>query len=384
MKVVRLLYESFLEESKKLKTDRMILLIALIIPIIVNLLVGWELSKGVMDYIPLGVVDEDNSPLSRQLIQYFADNETFALTYYAQNQEELQELISQSKIKAGLVIPSHFSEDVTSLRSPSVLMIYDGSHMSITSVAKAKASEILLTMRTGAAIKQLEGRLLMTEDEAYQTAMPIAFETRTLYNPAKNFNYFMTPGYGTIICQTGIGLTAVLCITSMPKRKKQDILHYISGKVLFYGGLGSIAFIINILVQVLLFKIPCRGFLVIAFFFSILLAMAVAAMAVAVSAWMPKRTIAIAAIGLLLLPNSVMAGYTWPLISMSAFYQKTAYLIPFYHYGDNIRDLFLKGSMQHPLSDILFFLVFILAMVWVAASKFFFAQPLLTKEEKPL
>lgn len=378
------MYESFLEESRKLKTNRIIILIGLVIPILVNLILCWELNKGVMDHIPLGVVDEDNSQLSRKLVQYFADNETFELAYYAENQEELEKLMDTSKIKAGLVIPSHFSQDVTSLNSPSVLMLYDGSHMSITSVAKAKASEILLTVRTGAAIQQLEGRLRMTEDQAYQTAMPIHFETRTLYNPAKNFSYFMNPGYGTIICQPGIGLTAVVCITAMPKKKKKDILQYITGKVLFYGGLGSIALIINILTQVLLFQIPCNGSIMMAFFLSILLAMAVSGLSVAVSAWISNRTVAIASIGLLLLPNSVMAGYTWPLISMLPFYQKTAYLIPFYHYGDNIRNLFLKGSMHNPMPDILFLILFTVIMVLIGAVKFFPSKTIFAKEGQAL
>lgn len=377
---MRILFESLKEEFHKLKTDRMIIIVALIIPIFVNLIIGWELSKGVMDNIPLGVVDEDNSQLSRQIIQYFSDNETFDLKYYSSGQDELKYLLDTSKIKAGLIIPKNFSEDVTSLKSPTVLMLYDSSHMSITSVAKAKASEILLTIRTGAAMKQLQGRLNMTEEQAYNTAMPISFQTRTLYNPAKNFSHFMMPGYGTIICQPGIALTAVLCINGLRKGKKKDIIQYMFGKILFYGGLGSIALIINILAQVYLFQIPCNGSIAVAFLLSILLALAVAALSVAVSAWVPNRVQAIASIGLLILPNSVMAGYTWPLISMIPFYQKTAYLIPFYHYGDNIRDLFLKGTLQHPVEDILFLIVFTIALALIAAMKYFFSFPSPAKE----
>jgi len=377
---VSILYESIKEEFGKLKTDKMILIIALIMPILINLTIGWTLSKGVMNHIPFGVVDEDNSQLSRQIIQYFADNDAFELEYYCTEQDELQHLLDTSKVKAGLIIPQNFSEDIIDLKSPSVLMIYDGSHMSITSVAKAKASEILLTIRTGAAIKQLQGRMNMTEEQAYNTAMPISFETRTLYNPAKNFSHFMTPGYGTIICQTGIGLTAVLCINGMRKYKKKELWGYMLGKTFFYGGIGSIALIINILVQIVLFKIPFRGSFGMAFLLSILLALSVASLSVAVSAWAQKRVLAIAAIGLLLIPNSIMAGYTWPLISMVPFYQKTAYFIPFYHYGDNIRNLFLKGSLQHPASDILFLIIFTICMTIFAMSKYIITSPFSRKE----
>jgi ABC-2 type transport system permease protein len=375
------MYESIKEEVKKLKTDRMVLVIAVIMPILINLLVGWELSKGVISHIPIAVVDQDDSQLSRQITQYFADNESFELKYDVNSQQALQQLLDMSKIKAGVVIPKNFSQDVVSLKSPTVLMLYDGSHMSIASVAKAKASEILLTLRTGASIKQLEARLNMNEEEAYHTAMPISFETRALYNPAKNFSYFMTPGYGTIICQTGIGLTAVLCIKSRKiKDKKRNILGYILGKTLFYAGLGSIALVTNILVQIYVFRIPFKGSLGVAIILSILLALAVAALAVAVSAWVPNRVVAIVIVGLLLIPNSVMAGYTWPLLSMLPFYQNTAYVIPFYHYGDNIRNLFLKGDLQNIGADIRFLVLFTVAMVGFAVIRLAISSEVLVKE----
>lgn len=372
--------ESIKQEINKLKTDKIIIIIALIMPIMINLIVGWELKKGVMSNIPLVVVDYDNSQLSRQIVQYFSDSETFDLKYEIDNQEMAQKLLDTSQVKVGMIIPKHFSSDVVGLKSPSILMLYDGSHMSITSVAKAKASEILLTIRAGASIKQLQGRLNMTEEEAYHTAMPISFETRTLYNPARNFNYFMTPGYGTIICQTGIGLTAILCICATQITNKKTIVGYILGKIIFYGGLGSLAFISNILVQISLFRIPFRGSLLVAITLSILLALAIASLAVVVSAWISNRVFAIAMIGLLLIPNSVMSGYTWPVISMLPFYQKTAPIIPFSHYGEHIRNLFLKGSIQNVGQDIFFLIVFIITMTLLASAKLYIACENRTKE----
>ncbi|MDF2613945.1 MAG: putative transporter, type 2 [Clostridia bacterium] len=361
------IYESIKEEIQKMKIDKLIIIIGLIMPILINLLISWELSKGVIDHIPMAVVDYDDSQLSRQIIQYFSDNDSFDLAYYADNQEALQSLIDESKVKVGMVIPERFSEEVTSLQSPSILMLYDGSHMSITSVAKAKASEILMTIRTGAAIKQLEGRLNMTEEEAYHTGMPISFESRTLYNPARNFAYFMLPGYGTMVCQTGIALTAVLCINLIiGTNQKRDVLGYTIGKIIFYGTMGSIAIITNILAQIVLFKLPFRGSFIIAIILSIALAFAVSSLSIAVSSWIKNRVTAMAVIGLMIIPNSVMIGYTWPIMSMVPFYKIYAKTIPYYYYGDNIRNLFLKGNVTNLGGDIGFLILFTLSMLFIA------------------
>lgn len=358
--------ESIKEELHKLKTDKLMLIVCFIIPICVNFIVGIELNKGVIDHVPMAIVDYDDSQLSRQIISYFTSNDAFDVKYQIQDQEELQILLDTSKVRVGMVIPKNFSADVTSLRAPNILMLYDGSHMSMTSITKAKASEILLTARVGGAIKQIQARLGKSYDEAYVMAMPINFETRTLYNPTKNFNYFMTPGYGTIICQLGIGLMAVVCVNfPRDEEKKRSASRYITGKVVFYGIIGSIATSINILTQVYFFKIPCRGSVLVACGLSVLFVFAVAALAVAVSAWFHNRVLAMAIVGLLLIPNSIMAGYTWPVISMLPSYQWMAKFIPFTHYGDNIRDLFLKGTMIDVFKDIKFLIGFLIVMLLV-------------------
>lgn len=356
--------ESIKEEIHKLKVDKLVLITCLIIPICVNLIVGWQLGKGVIDHIPMAVVDYDNSQLSRQIINYFETNDAFDLQYYVDDQTQLQNLLDTSTVRVGMVIPKNFSEDVVSLRAPNILMLYDGSHMSMTSITKAKASEILLTARVGASIKHIQTRLNKSYDEAYTMAMPISFETRTLYNPTKNFNYFMTPGYGTIICQLGIALMAVVCVNfPRDEEKRRSMLGYTMGKVIFYGLLGSISILFNLLVQIYFFKIPFKGSLLLAGGLSVLFVFAVASLAVAVSAWLHNRVLAMAIIGLLLIPNSIMAGYTWPVISMLPSYQWMAKLIPFSHYGDNIRDLFLKGTTVDVFADIRFLSAFIIIMI---------------------
>ena len=269
---------------------------------------------------------------------------------------------------------------MTSLKSPNVLMLYDGSHMSLTSVAKDKASEILISMRVGGTIKQLEARQDKNSDEAYTMAMPISFENRTLYNPTKSFDYFMTPGYGTIICQLGIGLTAVLCV-SLRRDKKRNELGYLVGKVIFYGLLGSCAILVNVLVQVRVFGIPCRGSILTISGLSILYMFAVASLAVMLSSVFRNRVLAMALSGLLLIPNSIMAGYTWPVISMLPSYRWIAQLIPFTHYGDNLRDLYLKGSTINISADIIFLVGYIIVMLAIGALGIYIRKQMKPREE---
>lgn len=353
--------QSFYEELSKLMRDKLMWVVCIIIPICINLLVGWEFSSGVIDHVPIAIVDQDQSQLSREIIRYFRENEAFHVTDEVATEEALESLLDTSKVRVGMVIPKHFSEDVVALKSPSILMMYDGSHMSMVSVAKAKASEILLTARVGASVQQLAARYGKSAEEAMTGAMPISFVSRMLYNPTRSFNAFMTPGYGTIVCQLGIAFTAVLSVM-FPREEKRlrKTVPYLLGKILFYGGVGSFTITTNILVQVYLFKIPCKGYLPAGIGLGILFMFAVASLCVAISAWSRNRVLAQAIAGLMLIPNSIFAGYTWPVLSMTPFYKGMSRLFPFTYFGDNLRDLYLRGTMQHAASDVRFYIFFIL------------------------
>ncbi len=340
--------KSFTDECKKMVSEKMLFVILMIIPISVTLLVGYEMEKGVMDHIPLAVVDYDHSNLSRSVSDYFSNSETFRVGY-VETEEQIEDLIRRGKASCGMIIPQGFEAGVTTLKSPSILMIYDGANMSISSTAKAKATEILTTMRTGASIKQLEGRLKMTPLESYQTAMPILIENRNLYNPTKNFSYFILPGISISITQTALALGAVLSIKTFRKKSK---IGYALGKVLFYSLLGSLTFMINMNLIIKFFHFPCEGSFKNIMMLGIFLAFAVSSIACAVSAWVHDKSGCIIVIGIIIIPNTIMAGYTWPTIAMPEIYQKLAVLIPFYHVADNVRTILLAGNIKDLNGDL--------------------------------
>jgi ABC-2 type transport system permease protein len=352
--------KSFKEEYLGLLTNKINLVVLLVIPILTVILIGAELSGEVIRDIPIAVIDYDGSTFSRQLIESFDQNETFTVTEYPGSEKELESLMRNSRVRAGLIIPRDFYRDVSTLKSPTVLMIYDGSHMSITSTSKAKAMEILLTYKAGATIKQLTGRLGMSFEEALNVTQAFQFNNRMLYNPSKSFRDFLSPILLAGIIQVALVLTATVAVNHdifyLQKRERRG---YVSGKILFYSLCGSLSFIICILIQIVIFHIPFRGSLVDAFILSTGLSFAVSAFCVLISALIKNRMIALIGGAVLFIPNSIMAGTTWPLISMPVGYQGFARYMPFAHYANNIRDIYLKGtSLQQIMSNVIYLFAF--------------------------
>lgn len=340
---------SLSKECKKLFHNKMIFVVMLLIPFLVNLLLGYEFSKDQIQNISMAVWDQDNSSLSRMILQHFRENEIFDIRYAVENSEDIKDLFDQSKVKVAMIIPKDFGQEVMALHSPTVMMLYDGSHMSIAAAAKTRASEILLTLKAGILIKFLEGKMNLPASVAEKMALSIKFSNRVLYNPAKSFKNFLNPGFGTAIVQTGIVLMGAVAIhpEEMGETKRKKI-GYFFAKLLFYTLLGWLGLMMSILLQKNLFLIPFRGSLGDAALLSLWMSASAAAFSIMVSVWVKNKLLATQMNAILFIPSTIIVGYTWPIMAMPEGYQRIAFYMPFHHYVHNLRNIFLKGT---PLSS---------------------------------
>jgi len=343
---------SFKEEVKMLVKEKANIIVLFVLPLLLVLILGVEMSGEVLTEIPIVVVDHDESAFSMDLIQQFDSNETFSIKYRTDRDEELEELIRNSKARAGIIIPEGFYDDIEGLESPSIVMIYDGSNMSVSSAAKAKATEILLTYKAGITSKQLMGRLGMSYENSIKTTQGFIFRSKALYNPVKSFQDFLTPMLVAGIIQIAVALCAATSIRhEMLDRDKKKRLGYVSGKVLFYTICGTFMYIVSTALLANVLGIPFEGNMTDVILMSIGLSFAVSSFCVLISAVIKNKMVALVGGGLMIIPNSIMAGTTWPLISMPKGYQAFASYIPFIHFVDNYRNIFLKGAVLGDMTN---------------------------------
>lgn len=342
--MLKSLFISIRDEWLKAVREKMIFIILFIIPILVSVMLGVELSQNQIKNIPMAVYDMDNSSLSRMIVEQFAQNETFNVKYYLEDSSSMEDLFNMNKIRVGMIIPKGFSKDVTALRSPSVLMLYDGSSMTMASAAKTRASEILLTLKTGILLKQIQARLDLPEDVAQKIALSINFSNRTLYNPARGYKNFLNLGLVAALIQSGIGILAATSLrrSEMPQPIILRVGH-ILGKIVFYGALGSASLVLSLVIQNRYFDIPFRGRMQDALFLCTAFSVTVASLGVMLSCWIKNELLSTLVAAVIFVPDTILAGYTWPVMAMPEIYQRLAYYLPFYHFADNQRDLMLKG-----------------------------------------
>src|SRR5450756_1202543 len=91
------------KEIIQLLRDRVLLLFLILIPVVLLSLIAESTGGGIRG-IKYAVWDQDQSPLSQSLITAIDNSSAFNLTYRAQSYTEVQNLMSDGKIGAALII----------------------------------------------------------------------------------------------------------------------------------------------------------------------------------------------------------------------------------------------------------------------------------------
>jgi len=170
------IYRLGVKELRSLVADK-VLLVLIIWAFSGGIYVAATASSTELHNAPLAVVDEDQSPLSRRLVDalyppYFKIPQSIALT-------DLDPVMDQGLYAFTLIIPANFQRDLVAGHRPEVQLNIDATNMSqsfigasyIQAIASAEISEFLTGTRDGA-------------------ALPIKLATRVRFNPNLNGKWF--------------------------------------------------------------------------------------------------------------------------------------------------------------------------------------------------
>src|SRR5512146_634418 len=67
-------------------------------------LCGWSLNMDIK-HIPTAVLDRDNTPESRALVERFRQAENFRVAFFPRDEGELDQLMDKGQITLGLILP---------------------------------------------------------------------------------------------------------------------------------------------------------------------------------------------------------------------------------------------------------------------------------------
>ena len=197
------------EEIKQVFRDEGVLIFCVIVPLVYPLLYSWIYNNEVVREVPVVVVDQSHSQLSRQFIRMCDASPDVKVISYAENLDEAKSIVSRQVAKGVYLIPSDFATNINRMQQ-GVISVYCDMSLMLTYKALYQTS-VVVTQAMGAEIqKKVSGNY--TDREDMITTRPLNFEDVPVFNPAGGYGNFIIPAVLMLILQQtlvlGIGLSA--------------------------------------------------------------------------------------------------------------------------------------------------------------------------------
>jgi ABC-2 type transport system permease protein len=130
------------KEFNQIRRDRRLAISLVVPPTLQLLLFGFALNATV-DNLRLGVVDQSQTPISRDLVADMTQSGAFRLSGTYMSANDLGDAISQNKVDAGIVIPTDFSRDLSRGRQTSVQILLNAMNANTAAIAQGYSEGVL-------------------------------------------------------------------------------------------------------------------------------------------------------------------------------------------------------------------------------------------------
>ena len=332
------------KETRQLLRDPLYLGLAFAVPLMLLLLLGYQLSLDVRD-LPVAVVDGDRSPWSRQYLDAFAHSEYFRLVGVLETETEAQEWIRSGRARIVLVIPPDFARRLGGHERAVVGVTVDGSFPTRGQIALGYVEAI------GALHNQqlLQAYLAQRGGE---DASPLQMDRSVWYNPTLETKNFIVPSMLVLVLMIFPPLLSALLIVR--ERESGTILNLYSspagrwdilvGKALPYVGVSFLDYLLIFAASIWIFRVRFIGNVAVVTAGALLFSICTIGIGLVISALTRTQLAAMMATFLgAVAPAFTFSGVFAPVAS-DPVSQIVSRLIPATYFMDVVRGNFLKGG----------------------------------------
>lgn len=370
----------FVRELRRMVSRPMYMLMTIIIPLGFLLFFGTLMPEGLPERLPIGMVDLDNSSLSRKIIRQIDATQQTKIEGKYLHYSDANDAMQRGDIYAFIIIPKNLMSDVMSGLQPSIEFYYNQTYLIPGSLVLKNLSTMLTTISAGANLQARQSRG-QTAEESMGQILPISPEFHAIGNPYINYSVYLIQVLLPGLLQLMILITTVYCIGIELKKNSSrkwlrtaggSIFKAIVGKLLPY----TIVFSCMALVyDICLFKIlnyPLNGsigWMFLASFFLVIAAQAIGTLMIGV---FPVLRDGLSFSGLYGVLAFSYSGLSFPIEGMPALLQGLSYLFPLRWFFRIYQGIALNGT--DPLYALPFFalmLVFLLLplLIWKRLQK---------------
>ena len=320
-------WSSFIQTFKDVFGDKGILLMLIIAPIIYGFFYPWPYSTEVVNHVPVGIVDYDNTSLSRTLAQQasaspYLDTERFL------SEQTAKEAIWSDQIAGYMVIPSGLESQVLSGKQTHVSVLGNGGYFILNKNVQLGFSQAIGTVSAGIKVRK-EVALGAYAATAIQNTQAVPLQIIPLYNQTEGYGAYVVPAVAVIILQqTLLMATAMLIGTWYEQQRNRASIRGWLGRI---GALSSLSFLVGCFYYGWAFELhhyPRGQNMLGTLLFLALFCPTVATLGCVLGLWFRQRERSMQILIFISLPIFFLSGYPWPADQLPQVLQIIRWLVP--------------------------------------------------------
>jgi len=366
----------FRRETEIILHDRNIIIVLLLAPVVYALFLGTIFNNKIETDVPIVVVDDDRTGISRTLIRSLDSQQSLQVTEIVPGFQLAEEEIVDSKAQAIVFIPRDFEGGLKSGRAVNLEVYLNTSRFLPSNDINKAVSEVVLTISAGIRLKYFQTKGLSTE-QAQKLVQPVSGDIRPLFNVTDSYGDFLLPGLFILILQQtllfGLSLSVarereMKTFASLNAASGQNSLVSVLGKGAPYFLLYSSYTIFLLAVFFSIFRLSVLGSVSALVALMAVFLIAIIGFAVFVSSFFKQEIQALQFLVFSSMPLFLMSGYSWPVWAMPWPLRAITYLLPSTPlFQTFVRVTQMGAGWQHIWPDLLHLLI--LAIGWIVLAQ---------------
>lgn len=333
-------YNVLRRELHRMVSRRLYFGVCIVLPLFCIFFMSTIFGNGQMENIPVGIVDQDQTALSREVVRQVEAVPTFRVTRHYVDAETARKATQAKEIYGYLVIPNQFEADVTGGRQATLSYYYHYALLSVGGEVRGAFENVLRTLSMSPIVSEAVA-MGINQKQVTTFLLPIEAQNHPLYNPDLDYSVYLSNPFFFIFFQVIILLTTVYAVGSELKFHTGDewlatadmnMVTALFGKLLPYTIIFSLMSILGNYVMFGPMNIPFScGFWPLNLT-SVLFVIATQALAVFLFSLFPAISIIISIVSMVGSLGATLSGVTFPAPAMYAPVYYTSFLFPVRHF----------------------------------------------------
>jgi len=365
-----------LKEFRQIRRDRRLAISLIVPPTLQILLFGFALSATVSN-IHLGIVDESQTPESRELISDLTESRSFTDSGRYVSVDALGDALSRGQLDAAVVIPYDFARDLERGRPTTVQFLLNAMNANTAAISQGYAQGVIQSYNNGLRSEGLHANFeqIAAPDVSHRGLVQVM--PAYLYNPGLVSSWFIVTGvFGLLLILNGSIVSSAAMVKERERGTIEQLLmspasttEIIIAKIVPLFALLCLMAMFAVLMVKFIFGVPFNGGLPLVLAGAALCILCGIGIGTVIATFSKSAQQAQLTSFFVNPPLSTLSGAFTPIEAMPKVLQKLTVINPVHHFVVIVRAALLKGSgigqlWPNFLALVLFTVVLVSVSVW--------------------